>query len=108
MALGFDYRMQQAPSAAVTIGMGCGASCGATVPITPALRAAPRGQWRHLDIPLACFASAGESMSHVWTPFALQTAGTLTLAISNIRLESGTAAPSPAVTDLRGRAPAGS
>jgi beta-glucosidase len=91
MALGFDYRLQQAPSAAVTIGMGCGASCGATVPITPVLRAAPRGQWRHLDIALACFAAAGENMSHVWTPFALQTAGTLTLAISNIRLESGAA-----------------
>jgi hypothetical protein len=30
-------------------------------------------------------------MSHVWTPFALQTAGKLTLAITNIRLESGTA-----------------
>jgi beta-glucosidase len=91
MALAFDYRVEAAPSAAVTVGMGCGASCGGIVPVTAALRAAPRGQWQHLDIPLACFASAGESMSRVWTPFALQTAGKLTLAISNIRLESGTA-----------------
>jgi beta-glucosidase len=91
MALGFDYLLKQAPSAAVTLGMGCGASCGGSIPITPLLRAAPHGQWRHLDIPLSCFASAGENMSRVWTPFALQTAGTLTLAIGNIRLESGTA-----------------
>jgi beta-glucosidase len=91
MALGLDYRLREAPSAAVTIGMGCGGSCVGAVPVTPALRAAPRGQWRHLDIPLACFASAGANMSHVWTPFALQTAGKLTLAISNIHLESGTA-----------------
>ncbi|MDE2050609.1 MAG: exo 1,3/1,4-beta-D-glucan glucohydrolase [Gammaproteobacteria bacterium] len=91
LALGFDYRVDEAPSAAVTVGIGCGASCSGTVPITAALRAAPRGQWRHLDIPLACFAAAGASMSRVRTPFALQTAGKLTLGISNIRLESGTA-----------------
>jgi len=91
MALGFDYRVEEAPSAAVTLGMGCGASCGGTVAITAVLRAAAHGQWRHLDIPLACFAAAGENVSRVWTPFALQTAGRLTLAITNIRLESGTA-----------------
>ena len=91
MALGFDYRVTESPSAGVTVGMGCGASCGGSVPVTAALRAAPRGQWQHLDIPLACFAAAGENVSRVWTPFALQTAGRLTLAITNIRLESGTA-----------------
>ena len=91
MALSFDYRVEQAPSAAVTLGMGCGASCGGAVPIAPALRAATLGQWQHLDVPLACFAAAGQSMRRVWTPFALQTAGRLTLAITNIRLESGTA-----------------
>ena len=91
LALGFDYRVEEAPTAAVTLGMGCGASCAGIVPITDALRAAPRGQWRHLDIPLACFAAAGENMSRVLTPFALQTAGKLTLGITGIRLESGTA-----------------
>jgi len=91
MALGFDYRVEEAPSAAVTLGMACGASCGGTVPVTAALRAAPRGQWQHLDVPLACFAAAGQNMSRVRTPFALQTAGSLTLAITNIRLQSGTA-----------------
>jgi beta-glucosidase len=91
MALGFEYRVEEAPSAAVTVGMACGASCGGTVAVTAALRAAPRGQWQHLDIPLACFATAGENMSRVSMPFALQTAGILTLAITNIRLESGTA-----------------
>lgn len=91
LSLGFDYRVDKAPTAAVTLGMGCGASCGGTVPITSALGAAPRRQWQHLDVPLACFAAAGESMSRVSTPFALQTAGKLTLDITNIRLESGTA-----------------
>jgi len=91
LSLGFDYRVEDAPSAEVTLGMACGASCGGTVAITSALRAAPRGQWQHLAVPLACFASAGEKMSRVLTPFALQTAGKLTLGIANIRLESGAA-----------------
>jgi beta-glucosidase len=91
LGLGFDYRVEEAPTDAVTVGMGCGSSCGGVVPLTAALRAAPRGQWRHLDIPLTCFASAGENMRRVSTPFALQTAGKLTLAITNIRLETGTA-----------------
>ena len=91
MALGFDYRVAQAPSAVVTLSMGCGASCSGTVPITAALRAATLGRWQHLDIPLACFAAAGENVGSVRTPFALQTAGKLTLDITGIRLESGTA-----------------
>jgi beta-glucosidase len=91
MALGFDYRVEQAPSAAVTVAMGCGAACGGSVPVTAALRAATSGRWQHLDVPLACFAAAGEDVSRVWMPFALLTAGKLTLAIANIRLESGTA-----------------
>lgn len=91
LALGFDYLVEQAPDAAVTLGMSCGASCGGSVPITSTLRGAPTGQWQHLAVPLACFAAAGENMSGIWTPFALQTAGKLTLGIANIRLESGTA-----------------
>lgn len=91
LALGFDYLVEEAPTAAVTLGMGCGASCAGAVPITASLRAAPRGRWQQLDVPLACFAAAGENMSHVVTPFALQTSGKLALGITNIRLESDTA-----------------
>jgi beta-glucosidase len=97
LALAFDYLVEEAPSAAVTVGMGCGASCGGTVPITPALRAAPRGKWQHLDILLACFASAGENMTHVWTPFTIETTGKLTLGLADIHLETGAAHPLPCV-----------
>ncbi|MBW4050537.1 MAG: glycoside hydrolase family 3 protein [Proteobacteria bacterium] len=95
MALGFDYRVEDAPSAPVTVGMACGASCGGTVAITQALRAAPRNRWQHLDIPLSCFAAAGENMRRVVTPFTLQTTGKLTLGLANIRIESGAAHPLP-------------
>ncbi|MGH8296696.1 MAG: glycoside hydrolase family 3 protein, partial [Steroidobacteraceae bacterium] len=89
MALTFDYLVEEPPTAAVTIGMGCGASCGGTLPITQALRAAPRGKWQHLAVPLSCFASAGENMSRVWAPFTLETTGKLTLGLADIRLQSG-------------------
>jgi beta-glucosidase len=93
MALTFDYRLEGAPSAPVTVSMGCGGSCGGTVPVTRVLRAAPRNRWQHLDIPLSCFAAAGENMRHVVTPFALATTGKLTLGLANIRLVSGGGAP---------------
>ena len=91
LSLGFDYRVEEPPGAEVTLSVGCGPSCSGTLAITPELQAAVRGRWQHLDIPLACFAAAGASMTRVWTPFALRTAGKLTLGIANIRLESGIA-----------------
>jgi beta-glucosidase len=95
LALGFDYRVEEAPSAPVMLGMSCGASCAGTLPLAPVLESAPRGVWRHLDVPLACFAAAGEDMRHVWTPFTLATSGKLTLGLANIRLESGATHPLP-------------
>ena len=89
IALGFDYRVQQPPSAAVSLGMGCGASCAGAVALAPTLASAPRGAWQHLDVPLACFAAAGANMTQVWTPFTLATSGKLSLDLTNIRLESG-------------------
>jgi len=94
MVLGFDYRLRTPPSAAVMLGMGCGASCAGSVAITQALKSSAGGHWQHLEVPLACFASAGENMSRVWTPFTLQTTGKLTLGIADIRLESGAAGAS--------------
>ena len=91
LALSFDYRVQQAPSAAVMLGMSCGASCAGAIPLTPVLKSAPRGKWQQLDVPLACFAAAGEDMRRVWTPFMLETSGKLTLGIANIRLQAGAA-----------------
>ena len=41
-------------------------------------------------MPLVCFARAGADMSHITTPFALETSGKQALTIANIHLESGT------------------
>jgi beta-glucosidase len=68
----------------------CGIGCRGTVPVTHELAAAQPGQWRHLKIPLTCFAKAGADLSRVTAPFAVQTAGRLALSVANIQLESGT------------------
>jgi beta-glucosidase len=90
LSLGFDYRVDQAPSAGVSVLMECGAGCRGAVPITRQLGSSPAGQWRHLKIPLACFARSGADMSRISAPFYIATAGQLELSVGAIHLESGT------------------
>jgi len=90
LSLAFDYKASSPPAANVTLRIDCGAGCRGGVPIAREVAATTPGQWGHLKIPLACFARAGADMSHVTTPFALETSGKLALTIANIHLESGT------------------
>lgn len=90
LSLGFDYRVDQAPSADVSVLMECGAGCRGAVPITRLLGSSPPGQWRHLKIPLACFAHNGADMSRISAPFSLATAGQLELSVAGVHLETGT------------------
>ncbi|HWF97898.1 MAG TPA: putative glycoside hydrolase, partial [Steroidobacteraceae bacterium] len=89
LALGFDYRLDLAPSAPVSISMACGPRCAGSIAITAELRRAPLERWQHLKIPLACFAHAGADMSHITMPFGIATTGRLVLSVANIRLQSG-------------------
>ncbi|MGH9480354.1 MAG: putative glycoside hydrolase, partial [Terriglobales bacterium] len=90
LSLGFDYRVDQAPSAPVNITMACGPRCTGSIAVARELRQAPLGRWRHLKIPLACFARAGADMSRITMPFGIATNGRLVLSVANIRLQSGT------------------
>jgi beta-glucosidase len=90
LSLGFDYRVDQAPTAPVSVMMACGPQCAGSVGLGHELRQAPLERWRHLKIPLACFARAGADMSHITMPFGIATHGRLVLSVANIRLQSGT------------------
>jgi beta-glucosidase len=68
--------------------MRCGAQCGASVPVAGALRAAAAGQWRTMVVPLRCFVRRGVAMNRLDRPFALTTAGRLTLSVSDVRIDS--------------------
>ncbi|MDX1642769.1 MAG: putative glycoside hydrolase, partial [Thermoanaerobaculia bacterium] len=88
MALAFDVRIEQAPSEPVQLEMGCGSECGGTVEIGPMLEALPAESWETVAVRLRCFEAEGADMAEIDTPFALSTAGSLDLQLSEIRLES--------------------
>ena len=90
LSLTVEYRLDAPPTAAVTLDVGCGAGCGASVPIAGLLRAAPIGEWRTLTVPLGCFERGGAKMDRLSTPLIIATAGTLGLAISDVRIASAT------------------
>jgi beta-glucosidase len=89
LSLAFNYRVDSAPSAPVQLAVECGANCGGQYEITEHLRKATKGEWQQLKILLQCFQKAGADMRSVTAPFAVTTAGELTLAVANVRLETG-------------------
>ena len=91
MVLALRYRLVRAPTAAVTLRMGCGPACAGVLPVNAVLRRGRLGRWHRLRIPLACFARAGANMSHITTPFAIQTSGRLALAVADIGVQSDSA-----------------
>jgi len=54
--------------------------------VSPLLAAAPVGEWRSLKIPLKGSAAAGADVTKVVEPFALSTAGSLTLTLQGVKL----------------------
>jgi beta-glucosidase len=87
----FDYRVDAAPQANVSLGVRCGENCGGEMPIGDALRKAPQGQWQQMKVLLQCFEKRGANMRSVSTPFAITSAGALKLGIANVHLDSGLA-----------------
>lgn len=89
LSVTFDYRVDTAPTAPVTLGIECGPGCRGDLPVETQLKQAPAGEWRQLKMPLHCFQSKGVDLRNVTAPFLLTTAGKLQLGIANVRLESG-------------------
>ena len=89
-----EYRLDAAPSGAVTLGLQCGDRCGGTVPVDARLRSVKPGTRQTLAVPLACFDGKGLDPKRVTAPLVLTSAGALGLSISDVRLASaGGAAP---------------
>ncbi len=87
LSVGFDYRVDLAPAANITLRMQCGAGCGSSVELTRAFAAAQLGQWAHLSVPLRCLANGGARMESVTSAFELGSTGQFALSVANIRLE---------------------
>ena len=109
-AIEFRYRIEQAPTAPVLIGVRCvppyyrhiadapgsgmatlnawkcGTEHGALLDLTTTLQSAPLNAWRTYSYSLACLAARGADLSTVEAPFAIATSGQLALTISEVRL----------------------
>jgi beta-glucosidase len=90
LSLIVDYRVTQAPSAEVTLGV-LGKAAG-TVPITGALKQ-EIGEWRQIAVPLRCFAQGGATMGAVQRPWVIATTGRLGMDVSGIRIASAPPGP---------------
>lgn len=88
LSLIVEYRVDTKPTEPVSLGIGCGRDCGASVPIAGLLRAAPLAQWNTLTVPLRCLASTGLDKQRIMAPFVIVTAGRLALAVSDVRVAS--------------------
>ncbi|XQA72821.1 glycoside hydrolase family 3 protein [Xanthomonas sacchari] len=93
-------RVDAAPQGEAWLAVGCGSGCAARVAIGPTLTALPVGQWKRVGVPLKCLAAAGADLSKLDRPWALTTAGAMTLSVSRVALgalneaESTVACPS--------------
>lgn len=87
-ALVFDVKINQAPTAELTIGMRCGEKCSAAKSLTAQLQKIPSGQWQSISIALSCFTQAGVKLDTLTSPFYLTTKGEANLAINHVRIES--------------------
>ncbi|WP_375271205.1 glycoside hydrolase family 3 N-terminal domain-containing protein [Sphingomonas sp.] len=90
LSLILDYRVTQAPTGTVTLGMAGGRA--ASVPITGALRASGR-DWAQLAVPLRCFADGGVDMMKVTRPATIAATGKVGLDISGVRVASAPPGP---------------
>ena len=90
MAVLVRYRIDAAPTGPVSMGIGCSddASCGGTVDVTSAVKAAKLNEWQSVKIRLSCFQAAGAKMDHVTAPFAVTTSGPFSLSLTEVRLAS--------------------
>ena len=89
LALELEFKVNAAPTADVSLLMGCGASCAGGFPIGGFLvEAAKSGKWARLAVPLRCFEKAGVDMRRVDVPLTLATAGSLDITLSTARIVS--------------------
>jgi beta-glucosidase len=88
MAVMIRYRVDAAPTAPVSMAIGCGESCHVGLDVTSTFSSAKIGEWRTAKIKLSCFKAKGADMAKVSSPFALSTTGRFAMAFTEIRLAS--------------------
>jgi beta-glucosidase len=79
-------RPEQVPAGDVSLGVTCGAGCGASLPVREELAKLPAGQWTTFGVLLKCFAVAGADTSKLDSVLQLQASNKLELSVSSVVL----------------------
>jgi len=79
-------RVDVVPTADAWLSVGCGTGCTARIAIAPTLATLPVGQWKRVGVPLKCLAKAGADVGKLDRPWAIGTAGTMTISVSRVAL----------------------
>ncbi|WP_293842952.1 putative glycoside hydrolase [Sphingopyxis sp.] len=89
LALELEIKVNAAPSADVSLLMGCGTNCAGGIPVRSLLtEAAKLDKWTRIAVPLRCFEKSGVDMARVETPLTFATAGSLDITLSSARIVS--------------------
>jgi len=70
----------------VTLAVGCGKACGASVPLDATLAALPKGEWQRVGVPLKCLRDAGADMTKIDMPFRLESTAKATVSVASVAL----------------------
>jgi beta-glucosidase len=103
VTLELRYRVDRVPAGRVQIGLRCteplcGTPAGAMLDVTPSFKNSRSRGWQTLAVPLSCFSSAGADLGSVVVPFALETADSFGVTLSEVKLAprgAGTPPPCP-------------
>jgi beta-glucosidase len=85
-ALSFTMKVDQAPTAAVTLSMRCAGECKAPMDVSERLKSAPVGQYQDYKFGLACFVKKGASFNKLTNAFAMKSNGKLDVVIADIKI----------------------
>ena len=90
MSLQIDYRVDERPSGAVHLQLGCDPDCPdrGALAIETILNQTPVGVWHTLKVPLACFRDKGGDLARIAAPMVISTATRMQLSLAAVNLAS--------------------
>ena len=89
--LSFEIKRESSVTEGVSLVMLTGPSARRDFSLNETLKEIPKGTWQTLRLDLACAAGLYMDIGKLSIPFAIETAGPLTLSMRNVRIESNTA-----------------
>jgi beta-glucosidase len=87
----------RAPQGRVSLAMGCGPGCEATLDMTALFARLADGARHTVKVPLACFVAQGVDLDRIDVPFSVASDAPWSAAFTNIQLVGGAAGEPDAV-----------